>query len=132
MQEKGDGQIQTGVNRQAFIGALGAAAVAGALAPAAEAQSPPPVYNFLDSFGNIQPCAADTIAAGVLPPPISDVPAPSPGAQVSHKRRWLFGSRSQGPKRHTTAVPRDMGCLNTNCYGPQQLPRLAFRITTSL
>ena len=88
-----------------LIGALGAAAVAGVLAPSAEAQAPPPAYNYLDSFGNIQPCSADTIAAGVLPPPIA-VQAPSSGAQATHRRHWLFRSRSRGSKHLATAAPR--------------------------
>jgi arylsulfatase A-like enzyme len=107
MDEKGDKRNQFGVNRRAFIGALGATAVAGAFATTADAQSPPPVYDYLDSFGNIQPCSADTIAAGVLPPPLpTAVPAPSAGTQATHRRHWLFGPRSPGSKQHGGAAPR--------------------------
>jgi len=107
--EDGRTQRTEGVNRRAFIGALGAAAVAGALTSAADAQSPPPpVYNYLDSFGSIQPCAADTIAAGVLPPPIA-VQAPSNGPQERRRRHWPFGPRSHGAKHQFKAGPRSSG-----------------------
>jgi hypothetical protein len=107
IEEKRDEQHGAGVDRRTFIGALGAAAVAGALGPAAEGQSPPPtVYNYLDSFGNIVPCASDTIAAGVFPPPIP-TNAVNPGALAKPRRHWLFGSHSHKAKQPAKLAPRD-------------------------
>jgi arylsulfatase A-like enzyme len=118
MEGKRNEQDQAGVNRRTFIGALGAAAVAGALGPAAEGQAPPPaVHNYLDSFGNIVPCASDTIAAGVFPPPIPPN-AVNPGAHARPKRHWLFGSRSHNATQPANLAPRASGsCIynQPNC-----------------
>jgi arylsulfatase A-like enzyme len=78
MDDKRDEQKQTGVNRRRFIGALGAAAAAGAFlgrrgGGSAQAASSDVLYQ--DSFGNIQPVSAELLAMGIYPPPI---PSPSP------------------------------------------------------
>jgi Sulfatase len=55
------------LNRRNFIGALGAAAAAGALFRPARGGAAAPVL-YQDSFGNIGPAAADALAAGIFPP----------------------------------------------------------------
>jgi arylsulfatase A-like enzyme len=72
----GDGKIK----RRAFIGALGASAVAGMFlgrdqrASAQESQS----YYYQDSFGNVVPAGQGAVDLGVYPPPVPSV-GPAPG-----------------------------------------------------
>ena len=63
------------------------------------------------------PCASDTIAAGVLPPPIP-ANTVNVGAQARPKRNWLFGSHSHKTKPQAKMAPHDSGsCTYTqpNC-----------------
>src|ERR1022692_306104 len=73
MDETRDQQNGANLDRRKFLGALAGAAATGALLQrgggAAKAQGPT-AYYYEDSFGNILPCSPDTIAAGILPPPI--------------------------------------------------------------
>lgn len=73
MDEKRDEQKSAGVNRRRFIGALGAAAAAGAFLEhggqgGAEGATTTPVYYYKNSLGNVVPVASDTAAMGILPP----------------------------------------------------------------
>ena len=52
-----------------------------------------PTYYYEDSFGNIVPCAADAIAAGIYPPPIW-TPAPGQGEDVARGHQRPRGGRS--------------------------------------
>jgi hypothetical protein len=63
------------------------------------------------------PCASDTIAAGVFPPPIP-ANAVNLGAEARPKRHWLFRPRSHQAKQPVKLAPRDSGsCTYTqpNC-----------------
>jgi arylsulfatase A-like enzyme len=79
MDERLDEQKEKTVNRRRFIGALGAAAAAGAFLErgggGAEG-APATVPQYQNSFGNVGPAAADTVAAGILPPPVLNGPPP--------------------------------------------------------
>src|ERR1039457_7326405 len=84
-----------------FLGALAGAAATGASLQrgggAAKAQGPT-AYYYEDSFGNILPCSPDTIAAGILPPPI-----PGQGANPQDVRRPVHphrGSHRQIGRAH--------------------------------
>ena len=67
-----NGKAGGSLSRRRFIGALGAAAVAGAFlnhtGGDARAQNPQ-VYYYQDSYGNIVPAGSDAIALGIYPPP---------------------------------------------------------------
>jgi len=94
--ETRDRQDGAGVNRRKFLGALGAAAAAGivlqrGVGPARADGTP--TYYYEDSFGNIVPCAADAIAAGIYPPPIW-TPAPGQGEDVARGHQRPRGGRS--------------------------------------
>jgi arylsulfatase A-like enzyme len=80
-------QDGAGVNRRKFLGALGAAAAAGVVLQRgvgpARADTPQ-TYYYEDSFGSVLPCASDTIAAGVYPPPFG-TPAPAQGGDAARR-----------------------------------------------
>lgn len=79
---KHDASTPGGIRRRDFIGALGAAATAGAfLGKAERLAGQSAVYWYYDSFGNVVPASPDTIGVGVYPPPL---PAGvTPGAPAS-------------------------------------------------
>ncbi len=61
-----------GINRRTFLGALGAAVVAGGLGGSGSSKlsGQEPTYWFYDSFGNVVALDQDAIDAGVVPPPL--------------------------------------------------------------
>ena len=74
MNENPDLYDQAGLSRRTFLGALGAAAAAGAfLEIGSEANAQSQSYYYQNSFGNIVPAAEDAITAGVYPPPIPEL-----------------------------------------------------------
>jgi arylsulfatase A-like enzyme len=70
MNGKPDAHNGTGVNRRRFMGALGVAASAALLHGERTPRSSDSVP-YLNSFGDVVPAAADAVAAGVLPPPVT-------------------------------------------------------------
>src|ERR1017187_2469573 len=94
-----------------FLGALAGAAATGALLQrgggAAKAQGPT-AYYYEDSFGNILPCSPDTIAAGILPPPI-----PGQGANPQDVRRPVHPHRGS----HRLPHPDDSPDSGSGCSG---------------
>jgi arylsulfatase A-like enzyme len=77
------------VSRRRFIGALGAAAAAGAfLRRGEDANAQSQIYYYQDSFGNVGPAGAGAIAMGVYPPPIpaAVVPPGTPGVSDTCSR----------------------------------------------
>jgi len=100
-ERKEESQAGSGLNRRRFIGALGAAAVAGAiLNREGTAQNPPPpVVNYQDSFGNIVPAAADLVAANIYPPPIPSSQQPPNGPQEVHRGGRVHPEGEHGPPR---------------------------------
>jgi arylsulfatase A-like enzyme len=79
-------QSSSGLNRREFLGALGAAAAAGAFLGRGgdEAQGQQATYWFYDSFGNVVPVDPAVIAAGIYPPPLPEgVTPPLPGAPAT-------------------------------------------------
>lgn len=80
MGEKRDAKGVAGLNRRSFIGALGAAAAAGAFLDGsrggAAAQNAQCRY-YQDSFGRIVPAGLGTLALGIEPPPIPGLPFPN-------------------------------------------------------
>ena len=82
MEDKPDEQKPAGLNRRRFIGALGAAAAAGAFLERgggdAKGSSSTPVM-YLDSYGNVVPASPAALAAGTLPPPVPSSGTPDTG-----------------------------------------------------
>ena len=66
---------------------------------------------FLDSFMQVVPCASDTAAAGIIPPPILQSPQTNGGADV-HRRRRHFGLFSRKPQPHPDVQTPLLGCLS--------------------
>ena len=111
MDETRDQQNGANLDRRKFLGALAGAAATGALLQrgggAAKAQGPT-AYYYEDSFGNILPCSPDTIAAGILPPPI-----PGQGANPQDVRRPVHPHRGS----HRLPHPDDSPDSGSGCSG---------------
>jgi len=122
MAEQNDGKASTGVNRRQFLGAVGAlsaAALATGIPRKAYAQAPPPPQQsyFLNSWGVVQPCAADTIAAGIVPPPLpawAQQQVPTQPQGNTSRRRFPFGSRKK-PQEYDGPAKDHLGCINSGC-----------------
>ncbi len=94
MHERQDEQSGAGLNRRKFLGALGAAAAAGAILQrgGGNARADDTTAYFLDSFGDVVPASSDAMAAGmsrpiVLPgriPPAADSGRGSCGAPATY------------------------------------------------
>ena len=92
MDENKEGQNETLVNRRRFMGALGAAAVGGALLQTSpNAHGDNVALQYEDSFGNIVPVGDAATALGIVPPPVSSQqpvnPAAFPGSRRPHRTR---------------------------------------------
>ena len=72
MDEKAKEGDRPRINRRKFVGALGAAAAAGAFLPRGQSATAgaSQVYYYQDSFGNIVPAGQGAIDLGVYPPPV--------------------------------------------------------------
>ncbi len=113
MEEKKMGQEPNGVNRRRFLGALGAAAAAGAMLETgggALAQSPA-TYYFENSFGEIVPVSQDAINAGIPLPPLvspnqagSDTAPPERGATAPRRSRPTAPGRGHAPLAASAAA----------------------------
>jgi arylsulfatase A-like enzyme len=88
MDENQNVRVKAGLNRRNFIGALGAAAAAGAFLEASGSRvkaENAQTYYYRDSFGKIVPAGSGTLELGILPPPISNR-APTPQASQATPR----------------------------------------------
>ena len=96
-EQKPEQQAGGGIDRRKFLGALGAAAAAGAfLGRGGPLKAQDAVYWFYDSFGNVVPAAADAIAAGILPPPLPEgVSAGSFSPLTSCDETYVTGGYAQ-------------------------------------